>query len=428
MVRRVSIRKAGTGQVHPLVLLKAVARAVLVHPAIAAVGMALGIAWIIVLVSLVPLLPVGIGLLLVPVLIWLAQAGASTMATLLRFAGVEAPQPRPLPVFAWNWERFRALVTSRDAWRVLIFTGLLLLPIGIVSTIAATILLTVVAVLGVLPMIATYSLPNGVLAGWPHTLWGKLLVLFLLLLVSLLLAPLLVRIYGVIYRLVVATDIDAEAARRRVADLEASRRITLGEEARQLRALERNLHDGPQQVLVRTGMDLSLAQRRLDEGKIEDAKEALAQARQHTADALEQLRSLVRGFAPPVLAERGLTDAFAVLAANSPVPTSVWSILPSGWRIEPTVEQTLYFIASECLANAGKHAKAQHVELTLDEVGGHLRLGVRDNGIGGAQVLPGHGLEGIARRASSIDAIWQLQSDTSGTNVTVVCSPQLRWR
>ncbi len=409
-------------------LLEMVGRGTLAHFLLAVVGMGITILWLIALGSTVSLLPIGVGLLLLPVLVWVSQAGAHAMAAILTAAGIQTPDPSPLPHFALDWQSIRTVATSRNVWRVMLFTGLLLLPITVVSTIVTGPILTSAGVIISLPFISASSIDNYVLMGWPHSIWGKTVALAALLLVSLVVAPLLMRVYGAIYRLVVATEVDAEATQRRVAQLETSRRNTIGEAARQLRALERNLHDGPQQILVRTGMDLALAQRRIEEGDLDKAQQVIAEARSHTTAALEQMRSLVRGFAPPVLAERGLTDALAVLAANAPVPTSLWSILPSGWRIEPTVEQTLYFIASECIANAGKYSGASQIRLTLDEVGGQLRLTVADNGRGGAQVLPGHGLEGIGGRAGSIDAAWQLDSHEGGTTVTVICSPTLWWR
>lgn len=402
-------------------------RSALAHAVIAATALGIWILWVVVLATTIPLLPIGIGLALLPVLLWVSQTGALTTSMLLRLAGLPAAQPQPLPAFALEWQTIRTIAGSLNVWRVLLFTGILLFPMGIVSTVLSALVVASATVLIAMPFISENSLEH-ILVGGPTTVAGKVTALIGIVLISVILGAIIMRLYAIAYHLVVATGVDEDAARRRVADLERSRRSTIGEEARQLRALERNLHDGPQQILVRTGMDLSLAQRRIAEGEVEQAQAAITQAQAHTREALEQMRTLVRGFAPPVLAERGLSDALAVLAANAPIPTLLHSILPSNWRIEPTVEQTLYFIASECLANAGKYSGASQVNLVLDEIGGQLRLTVRDNGLGGAQVLPGHGLEGIGGRASSIDATWQLDSGAGGTTVTVICSPTLWWR
>jgi signal transduction histidine kinase len=203
---------------------------------------------------------------------------------------------------------------------------------------------------------------------------------------------------------------------RRIATLTQARE-SLGEaEAASLSRLEKDIHDGPQQSLIRLGMDISAAQRRIDSGDTDAAKEVLAQARALNDATIAQLRALSRGMMPPVLAERGLTAALTSLAAASPIPTRIDAKLTN----EPPkqVAAAAYFAASEALANAAKHSKASKIGIYLGEYEGNLQLAVSDDGIGGAQLLPGHGLAGLAERVGALDGTLGVDS-MGGTTVRI---------
>ncbi|WP_431247340.1 sensor histidine kinase [Leifsonia xyli] len=121
----------------------------------------------------------------------------------------------------------------------------------------------------------------------------------------------------------------SEALQREVADLSASRGAAVAAEDQALRRLERDLHDGPQQRLIRLQMDIAAAERKLADDP-EAAATLLAEARQQAGDTLEELRALSRGFAPPILQDRGLVAAAESLAARSPIPIAVESSLQPG--------------------------------------------------------------------------------------------------
>jgi len=211
---------------------------------------------------------------------------------------------------------------------------------------------------------------------------------------------------------------DRQSLERRVAELSAAR-DTLGKtEADGLRRLERDLHDGPQQTLIRVGMDLDAAQRRLADGDVAQAQEILAGTRQLNDSVIANLRALSRSIAPPILVERGLAAALAAAAATSPIPVSMQYRL----AVEPdqTIATAAYFVACEALANAVKYSQASKIDLFvgLDDAG-NLLVKVADDGCGGAIVTPAHGLAGLRDRVTAMDGHFEV-TESSGTTVTAV--------
>ena len=139
-----------------------------------------------------------------------------------------------------------------------------------------------------------------------------------------------------------------------MSELTESRTAAGEAEAQTLRRLERDLHDGPQQRLVRLGMDISAAQRRMDDDPTQ-ARALLDEAFQQSQDALAEIRTLSRGIAPPILAEQGLPAAVTALAARGSVPTSV-DVEPV--RSADAAQNAAYFVVAEALANMEKHSRA----------------------------------------------------------------------
>lgn len=177
------------------------------------------------------------------------------------------------------------------------------------------------------------------------------------------------------------------------------------EEFTRLAALERDLHDGPQQSLVRLGMDLTLAERRLGHGDSAHARELIASAGQLAAETLAELRQLVRGFGPASLAAKGLAAAVKELGAKSIIPTKVTVDGPVE-MIPNHISQALYFVCAEALANTAKHAGATrahiHVSTQLDHDRAYARIRVSDDGCGGASLTPDGGLMGLQRRITAL--------------------------
>jgi signal transduction histidine kinase len=209
----------------------------------------------------------------------------------------------------------------------------------------------------------------------------------------------------------------SEALEVEVAQLAASRGAAVQAEDASLRRLERDIHDGPQQRLVRLQMDLATIERRLERDP-ESARTLLGEARDQARETLDELRALSRGFAPPILQDRGLAVALESLAMRSPVPVTV-EIELAGRALPAPIERNAYFIAAELLTNAAKHADATAIRLrvgTRDEgVAGHwIDLWVTDNGHGGATPAPGHGLAGLEERVQGLRGMLVIDSPVGG--------------
>ncbi|MCS5719948.1 sensor domain-containing protein [Herbiconiux sp. CPCC 205763] len=241
----------------------------------------------------------------------------------------------------------------------------------------------------------------------------------------------------------------SDALRREVLELSASRGAAVAAEGHSLRRLERDIHDGPQQRLVRLQMDLAAAERQIDTDPAR-ARQLIDEAMTQSREALDELRSLSRGFAPPILMDRGLVAALESAAVRSPVPTRIVSALPVGLRVPQEIERNAYFVASEALANAAKHAGARSVEVRVavrppvgaeagaaaavaGAVGGAtpggagvpswLDVTVMDDGRGGAAPLEGHGLAGLEQRLRGVGGSLELMSPVGGPTVLAAHLP-----
>jgi signal transduction histidine kinase len=190
--------------------------------------------------------------------------------------------------------------------------------------------------------------------------------------------------------------------------------------AAELRRIERDLHDGAQARLVAMGMDLGTVEMLLDKDPAQ-AKRLLTQARRNSVEALEELRDLVRGIHPPVLAERGLGDAVRALALRLPLPGEVTVELPG--RADAPVESAAYFAVSEVLTNAVKHSGADRLWVDLHHTDGMLRITVTDNGKGGAVIGEGSGLAGVERRLGTFDGVLAVSSPAGGPTLVSVEIP-----
>ncbi|BBG01271.1 MULTISPECIES: sensor histidine kinase [Pseudonocardia] len=206
------------------------------------------------------------------------------------------------------------------------------------------------------------------------------------------------------------------ALRARALALASGRRAAVAAEAQTLRRLERDIHDGPQQRLVRLGMDLESAVRRLDDDP-ERARPLLHEALEQTHEALSELRALSRGIAPPILADRGLGPALAAAAGRCPVPVDLDVGLDAGARLPALVENTAYFVVSEALTNIAKHAGASAVSVTVTADETLLRVVVRDDGRGGAHPGKGHGLAGLIDRLEIVEGSLDVHSPPGGPTV-----------
>ncbi|EFE73996.1 sensor domain-containing protein [Streptomyces filamentosus] len=229
----------------------------------------------------------------------------------------------------------------------------------------------------------------------------------------------LLRLHFSLARTVLAPTRDEELAQR-VERLTETRHEAVDTAAAELRRIERDLHDGAQARLVAMGMNLGTIEALIEKDPAQ-AKKLLAMARESSAEALTELRDLVRGIHPPVLAERGLGDAVRALALRLPLASEVAVELPG--RAEAPVESAAYFAVSEALTNAVKHAEAERVYVDLHHAEGMLRISVTDDGRGGAAIGSGSGLSGIERRLGTFDGVLAVSSPAGGPTMVTMEIP-----
>jgi signal transduction histidine kinase len=202
-----------------------------------------------------------------------------------------------------------------------------------------------------------------------------------------------------------------QALTERVAVLTRTRRGALDVQAAELQRIERDLHDGAQARLVSVAMSLGLAEELLERNP-ESLAELITEARSSTLTALNDLRTVMRGIQPPVLADRGLEGALRALALDLAVPVTVSGGIEG--RAPAPVESAAYFAACECLANVVKHSGAAQARVDLGYRGGVLSVVVSDDGSGGASLEAGSGLRGVARRLEVFDGTITLTSPVGG--------------
>ncbi|MGH2629643.1 MAG: histidine kinase [Actinomycetota bacterium] len=188
---------------------------------------------------------------------------------------------------------------------------------------------------------------------------------------------------------------------RLVEDLRESRRRIVAAQDERAKKLERDIHDGAQQQLVALAVKQRLAESLVGEDD-EQARLMLAEIRAETNDALGNLRDLARGIYPPLLADQGLGAALEAQARKAAVPVGVDT--DGVGRYPQEVESAVYFSVLEALQNVAKYARAEHVDVRLNEGGGELRFEVEDDGVGFdvADVHAGTGLQGITDRLAAL--------------------------
>ena len=376
-----------------LVLLLALAGILALPPALVVRGVGRNLALVVTILGIVMWLVVGPLVLL----------GMRSLARLTRrLAGQWCAVPIADPYLPAPWadggkrgprRRYAWLLTDQATWRDLLWVTvdgcvgwiLAVLPAG----------LLVLGVLGVIVPYASLQVRVLTIAGAAFGLWA---------------APRLLRGYGVFARSMLAPTGQAELALR-VRQLSQTRTEALDTGAAEIRRIERDLHDGAQARLVAMGMTLDAAGQIIDTNP-EAARALLVEARDASVRALAELRDLVRGIHPPVLADRGLADAIRALALDSPMRIHLAS--DADGRPPAPVESAAYFAVSELLANVSKHAEARQTWIDIRHTDGMLRIGVTDNGHGGADPALGSGLRGIERRLASFNGVLAVSSPPGG--------------
>ncbi|MGW4601690.1 sensor histidine kinase [Streptomyces sp. NPDC004532] len=331
---------------------------------------------------------------------------------------------RPPAEGLWSWLTTR--LRERTTWQELGYTLLFACVLWPVDAVAVTVaLLFPLSMLAAPLLMATVGdgRQTKVLKQWAINTWPTAFGVALLGLV--LLAP-------CAYALGVAAGARAELTRlllasrdggldAKVVELTRSRVRLVDAFERERRRIERDLHDGAQQRLVALTMTLGLARLDAPPGPLADQ---LAKAHDQAGQALAELRELVHGIHPKVLADYGLEAAVADAADRSPVPVDV--ALELSGRLPQSVESAAYFVVCEALANIAKHSGASRAEVSGGHRDGRLHLHIRDDGRGGADASIGTGLTGLADRVSVLDGRLTLSSPPGGPtqlSVEFPCDP-----
>jgi signal transduction histidine kinase len=239
--------------------------------------------------------------------------------------------------------------------------------------------------------------------------------------VLLLTLPFVLRLVALMHGGLAALLLGSRAElQQEVARVESGREAAREAEAISLRRLERDIHDGPQQRLVRLTMDLGRARHRLDsdpDGASAIIDGALDQARETVAE----LRALSKGVAPPLLVDRGLAAAVEEMVVQSPVPVTGQLDVPAD--LPPHVETAAYFVIAEALTNVAKHSGASAATVTVAAASGRLEITVGDDGVGGAHLAKGLGLTGLRQRVEAVDGTLTVESPVGGPTSVVASIP-----
>ncbi|MGX1270544.1 sensor histidine kinase [Streptomyces phaeoluteigriseus] len=371
------------------------------------------------LVTAISLLGAGIGLFLIPAA---AVAARGTVNVTRRLAGARLADGIPEPYLpeppregglkGW-WARTQWILTDPATWRDLAW--MLVNPVVGIVMVLLPLVLIAYGVFGLLMPFLWEDISGNGGNNWytfikvtdsQSALYAAGMGVPVLL-TGLFTAPAALRGHAKLAQTLLApTDTS-----RKVLHLTRTRSEVVSSSAAELRRIERDLHDGAQARLVALGMNLGVAEQLLAKDP-EAVRAILADTRKASASALTELRDLIRGIHPPVLADRGLADAVRALALDSPLDVSVTAEL-SG-RADAPVESALYFAVSEILTNAAKHASPTQVAVDLWYADGRIRAQVSDDGHGGADPSRGTGLRGIERRLAAFDGVLAVHSPVGG--------------
>lgn len=359
-------------------------------------------------------LSAGTGLLVVvvglPVLVGVVFI-ARVFADIERFrypAVLRQPRRRPAyrkaaPGASW-WRRLVTPLGDGQSWLDLTH-ALARFPIA-VATFVIVITWWAVAIAGTLAIAWDWAVPQGPdneslaqLVGLGDSAAARIAFHTAIGLVCLFTLPLIVRGCALLEASLARVMLTGVAEMRQtITVLTEQKSAAASAEAHALRRLERDIHDGPQQRLIRLAMDLGRARQSSAPGPVRDTlDEAIAQ----TQETLDELRALSRGIAPPVLTDRGLPSALAALAIRCTVPVELTVDPELGTpvgRLDPAVETTVYFAVAEALTNVAKHSGATNCWVTVASGPSRVATEIVDDGNGGAHVAKGHGLSGLADR------------------------------
>nr|WP_276612106.1 sensor histidine kinase [Kineococcus vitellinus] len=320
-----------------------------------------------------------------------------------RLLGVAVEEPQPRPRGASPVGGMWAVLSDATAWRTVGFL-LVQAPLAFVGVYAPAALVAALA-----------ATAQGWATGREDAAPGLLPLLVLIAF----LGPWLLRATALLDGLVVRAMIGPDPLTTDAARLRRSRSAALEGSAAEVRAIERDLHDGTQARLTAIALHVDMARGQLrGPGGPGRAAELLDVAHATTTEAITELRTIVRRIHPPAL-DDGLGPALVSLAEQSALPVRTELAL-AGARLSPAIETMAYFCVTELVANATRHAGAGEVLVRVTARRRRLRVLVRDDGRGGADPSRGSGLRGLADRVATVDGTVRVQSPPgAGTSVRV---------
>jgi signal transduction histidine kinase len=355
-----------------------------------------------------------------------------------RILGAEIAEPEPFDprpgLFGW----LRASLGDRAAWRTVAYlvvkVPLIIFGVWFALSVWIEALLAIVSPLIGNSGIGRFGLLGRLFVdgyGGAAPGFAAHLGVFVTGVALLFVAPWPMRLVVFFDRQMMSSLLGPGAQASRVRSLEESRTKTLDAAAETLRRIERDLHDGTQAQLVALAMRLGQANEKLDRlvaehrtAEIEAVQQLVGEAHRGAKEAITDLRDLARGIHPPAL-DTGLENALATLAARSPVPTEVTVSIDT--RPTPAVEAICYYCAAELLANVAQHARASRASLTCAQHGPWLRIVVRDDGCGGAEVnrvgSSSSGLAGLSERISTVEGHLSIASPPGGPTAVTIDLP-----
>jgi signal transduction histidine kinase len=384
-------------------------------------------------VFLVTALSLGVGLAVtlvgIPILIgsvyawgWLAGLERNTIRAL---TGTEIPSPyRPLPDGGW-WERLRSRLADPATWKDLTFL-FLQFPLGLLALVVTAVVLGQGLACLTLPL--WYWAIDGEV-DWPaFGLWSVdtmpealacVPIGALLLVAGIPALGALGRLYLAYAQVLLGSNEDP-ALTAKVSDLRDARARIIEAADAERRRIERDLHDGAQQRLVALSLNLRMAEKRAAAGD-PAAAELVRSAGEEATLALKELRDLARGIHPAMLTNCGLAAALDELAARAAVPVELVGVPKQ--RLPYQVESAVYFLVSEALANVGKHARATRATVAVTVVGEELEVVIKDDGVGGADLGNGSGLQGLEDRVGALEGCIDVESPPGGGTTVMATIP-----
>lgn len=378
-----------------------------------AIGALAGLLGLVVGVLLLPVGGLGIPALvaLSDPLRWLASVQRRWVASRLATDVPEPSWPDRVTGTSSVWRRFRLLVGYPMTWRL---TGWLSwqVLVGVV-----------LPVLLAVPVYAGVAAVAGSSGKSTANLIARVVLAVALCALTPLVAAPLTAAHAAVARWFLAAPGNRSRLDRRADELARSRSAAIRAQEDLVRRLERDLHDGTQAHVVSTGMTVGLARSMLPDHP-DKADELLAEAARTIAQTLDELRAIVHGIRPPVLAERGLGEAVRAVAVRSRVPVDTRIELPGPFP--PEVETAVYFAVAEALTNVVRHSGASRATLTLTYGRGTLGARVADDGHGGADDDAGSGLRGLRDRLGAFDGLLAVDSPAGGPTeirMEVPCEP-----